>query len=548
MAGRGDGFDWRARRDARAAEYRGAGRWRDTTIVSQARDALAAHPDRVALWDAGQAITFRRVVSEANALASALLRAGVAPGEVISYQLPNWYEAAVINLAAAIAGLVVNPLVPIYRDSEVGYMLADSRSRALFVPPRFRSQDYLGMVARLRRDLPDLALVSVVRGEADEAVVPFKYLVRQGSAEPPCEAPDADALKLLLYTSGTTGRAKGVLHTHNTIAAAVTALGEFWSVTRDDVVFMASPVSHITGYLYALEQPFILGTAAVLMETWEPRGAAELIREHGCTIAFGATPFLKELADAVEESGERLPSLRLFPCGGAPVPPELAYRCAEVLEPCTVCRIYGSTETAGPIAFGERNGDRRLAAETDGQIFNAEVRICDPTTGTDVRSGEEGEILVRGPQNFVGYIDPADDAAAFDDAGFFRTGDLGKIHPPGYVVTTGRSKDLIIRGGENISPREIEDRLAEHPAIREVAIVGMPDGRLGEAVCGYVVCNPGQSIDQAEAARFLVERKLAKQKIPVRLEIVDSLPRTTTGKIRKDLLRNRAAGGAGEPE
>ncbi|PSC02901.1 cyclohexanecarboxylate-CoA ligase [Alsobacter soli] len=534
---------WRRRLESRRAEYRASDAWSGDTIARLALRRCAEGPDRVALIDGDRRVTFGRLVDEAARLAAWLEKAGLRPGDVVSYQLPNWYEAAVLNLAAAMAGLVVNPLVPIYRDAEVGYMLADCRSKALFTPQRFRSYDYLDMVRRLRPTLPDLLRVVVVRGEAGEFDA-FETAVAGPPMPPESFASDANAIKLILYTSGTTGRAKGVLHTHATIMAAMRTFGDFWSVTPQDCVFMASPVSHITGYLYALEQPFVLSTPAVLMDVWQPDTAAELIRTHGCTIAFGATPFLNELAASVERSGRPLPSLRLFPCGGAPVPPEVAYRAQRALAPCVVCRIYGATEVSGPIAFGARNGDARLAAETDGEIFNADVRIVDPRTGQDVAPGQEGEILLRGPQTFVGYLDPRDDEAAFDGRDFFRTGDLGKIDPPGYIVTTGRSKDLIIRGGENLSPREIEDKLLEHPAVQEAAVVGMPDERLGEAVCAYVTCRPEGRIDQAEAARFLVERHLAKQKIPIRLEVVEELPKTPTGKVRKDILRQRAAGGS----
>jgi acyl-CoA synthetase (AMP-forming)/AMP-acid ligase II len=534
-------LSWQIRRDRFGGVYRAAGKWRDQTIATMAFQQLPETADQIAIYDGNLAVSYGRLVGDAQALAGYLRAIGLTPGEVISYQLPNWYEAVVINLAAAIGGFVVNPLVPIYRDAEVGFMLADCKSRILFVPERFRSYSYLDMVRRLRPNLPHLMNVVVVRGHEPSEFATFEQTISTSGMHCDPATVDPDEIKLILYTSGTTGRPKGVLHTHNTIMAAIHAFGEFWEVTPQDIIFMASPVSHITGYLYALEQPFVLGTPAVLMDVWQADTAVQLMRQHQCTIAFGATPFLKELAEAVERSGEPLSSLRLFPCGGAPVPPELAYRAARALKPCTVCRIYGASELAGPIAFGVRNGNARLAAETDGEIWNSEVRICDPATGQDLGQGAEGEILARGPQISVGYLDPNDDVKAFDEQGFFRTGDLGKINPPGYIVTTGRSKDLIIRGGENLSPREIEDHLLEHPAIREAAVVGMPDARLGEAVCGFVVCESGRSIDQVEVSQFLVERRLAKQKIPVRIEELEELPKTPSGKIRKDLLRKMAA-------
>lgn len=529
----------RSRFEAAAARYRPSGLWRDETLVQHARARLEQDAERVGIVDGERHLTFSELWDDALSLRSWLTGAGLVRGDVVSYQLPNWHEAVLINLACAMGGFVVNPLVPIYRDREVGYMLADSRSRVLFVPGRFRSFDYPEMARRLLPTCPDLAAVVVIRAERSSEFIPFGTCLSDKASGLP-KPPEPDDVKLILYTSGTTGRPKAVLHTHNTIMAEIAGIGEYWGVTPGDVVFMASPVSHITGYLYALEQPFVLRSSAVLLDTWNAKDAARLIRRHGCTITFGATPFLKELVDEVESSGKPVPTLRLFPCGGAPVPSALIYRAAHVLRTCRVYRIYGASEVAGAVALGARDGDLRLAAETDGELWHCEAKIVDPR-GREVPSGAEGEILLRGPQTCIGYGDPADDEAAFDPDGFFRTGDLGKIDPPGFVVTTGRAKDLIIRGGENLSPREIEDLLVQHPVIREAAVVGIPEERLGEAVCAFVTCLPGAGIDQPEAARFLADQKLAKQKIPVRIEVLDELPKTASGKVRKDILREKAA-------
>ncbi|MHA6642760.1 AMP-binding protein [Mesorhizobium sp. A623] len=499
---------------------------------------MAEDAERVALIEGERRWTFGQLWGEAAAVCTWLLYRDIKRGDVVSYQLPNWYESVVLNLACAMGGFIVNPLVPIYRDREVGYMLADSRSRVLFIPSRFRHFDYLEMVRRIRGNCPELSEVVVLRGPQDE-FTSFQECLAGPAAELPPK-PSPDDVKLVLYTSGTTGRPKAVLHTHNTIMSEIVAVAEYWDVQPQDIVFMASPVSHITGYLYALEQPFILRSSAVLLDVWSGEEAARLIRLHGCTIMFGATPFLKELVDAVERSGEPLPSLRLFPCGGSSVPPQLVYRASKILSNCKVYRIYGATEVSGAVALGARCGDVRLAAETDGELWHCEAKIADPATGTELAPGQEGEILLRGPQTFIGYGDPRDDETAFDDEGFFRTGDLGKIDPPGFIVTTGRSKDLIIRGGENLSPREIEDLLVQHPAVQEVAVVAMPDERLGEAVCAFLVCVAGANFDHSEALRYLLECKLAKQKIPSRIELVFELPKTASGKVRKDILRAEA--------
>ncbi len=539
---RQDPSGWTTRINQEDADrYVSQGVWRNTTVWEAALEQARSGGERIAVVDGSTRLTFNDLVAQARKLAAALHDLGLHTGDVISFQLPNWHETMVINLAAARLGLVCNPIVPIYRDAELRHILRDARTKLYFIPQTFRAIDYPAMARRLRPDLPDLKDVIVVRGNAP-GCRRFEELLAQ------VEHPIADAshtdpnnVKLVMYTSGTTGAAKGVLHSHNTIMAEIDAVRVFWGITEHDVVLMPSPVTHITGYLYALEIAFAAGVKVVFMEKWNAANAADLIHEHGVTFSVGATPFLKELTAEVLARNATLPSLRLFMSGGAPVPPEVIHRANDMLPNGMAFRVYGSTE-APTVTLGIRSraqGD--LGATTDGKIVNHEVSLRDPVSGGAVTEGEgeEGEICTRGPEMMLGYTRWEHTQEAFDTAGFFHTGDLGYFVNGDYLCVSGRKKDLIIRGGENISPKEIEDVLHTHPAIKEAAVVAMPHVRLGEGVCAFVITNGMQTVDVVGVAQFLDRAGLAKQKFPERVEIVDDLPRTASGKVQKNVLRDR---------
>jgi acyl-CoA synthetase (AMP-forming)/AMP-acid ligase II len=522
------------------ARYSASGAWRNVTLADCATRMAQHAPDRVAVVDGVHEVTYGQMLARARRLAAGFAALGLQPGDVVSFQLPNWWETMAINLAACLCGLVVNPIVPIYREAEVRAILEDSRCKAFFIPHSFRNFDYVGMALRLRRELPDLREIVVVRGKA-EGCLPYEQLVESG-AGPTGSFPriDPNAVKLVLYTSGTTGRPKGVLHSHNTIMSEIDAVIAFWGIHDHDVVLMPSPVTHITGYLYALEIAFAAGVKVVFMERWSAAQATELIAQHGVSFSVGATPFLKELVAEVEARQLALPSLRLFMSGGAPVPPEVIYRANRALPGCLAFRVYGSTE-APTVTLGIRSrADAELGATTDGKIVNHEVRLVDVHTGAEVRNAG-GEICSRGPELTLGYTAWDQTREAFDADGYFHTGDLGNYVAGDYLCVSGRKKDLIIRGGENLSPREIEDALHRHPAIKEVAIVAMPHERLGEGVCAFVIAHPQQRVDVAMLAAFLEQAGLAKQKFPERVELVEDLPRTASGKVQKNVLRERIA-------
>jgi acyl-CoA synthetase (AMP-forming)/AMP-acid ligase II len=509
------------------SEFAAAGLWASTTLADLARVRADLAPDRVAFIDSVGSLSFGELWRDARALAGGLAARGLVAGDVVAFQLPNWREAGVLNLAAVLLGLVVNPIVPIYRDAEIRQMLGDCRARALFVPAAFRHVDFVGMAARVRVDLPDLAQVFTVRGQGAQDYAALIALGHEAEQIPVA----AQAVKMVLYTSGTTGKPKGVLHSHATLHRVMAQSAAHWGVGEGDAILMPSPVTHISGFANGLEMPLVAGSCTVLMESWDAQEALALIARHGVVGTVAATPFLVELARAAQVAGDRLPSLRFFACGGAAVAPDTIRQARAAFAQCAPFRVFGSSEVPLVTLGWPDNPD--MAATTDGRIVDYAVRIVDEG-GRDLPEGQEGEILARGPAMMLGYTDAAQTAEAIDAQGYFRTGDLGVRDAQGGLTITGRKKDLIIRGGENISATEIEAVLLTHPAVAEAAVVAMPHARLGEGICAYVIA-PGTSA--AELAAHVGASGLAKQKIPERFEFVDSLPRTASGKIRKDRLR-----------
>ena len=380
------------------------------------------------------------------------------------------------------------------------------------------------MMSRVAAELDRCPEIVVVRGDAGPHTA-YAALAAEESATP-LPPLDPDEVRMVMYTSGTTGRPKGVLHTHNSLNALIRQIGRHWLVEPGDRFLVPSPISHIGGSIYAFEMPLLLGSTAVLMEKWDPEAAIQIMLAERCTHMAGATPFLQHLLAAARAADTRLPDLKLFICGGASVPPTLVREASAYLDKAIVSRVYGSTEVPVTTVGVIDHNDIDHAAETDGRPGIATVKIA-----------EDGEIRARGPQMLVGYVHPEDEDSAFDEEGFYRTGDQGKWIDEDYLVVTGRIKDLIIRNGENISPKEIEDLLVAHPGIAEIAIVGIPDARTGERAVAVVVPRGDAAPDVADMGAFLATHGVARFKYPEQVALWEALPKNDAGKVLKQAIR-----------
>lgn len=534
----------------RAADAYARGLWVTETLADSLLEAAQRTPRREALVDSTTIEGTTRLecgplLHQAGSLATAMLER-MPVGSVVSFMLPNWHEAAVVYHAATMAGMVVNPILPSLRDAELQFILADAGSRMVFVPEVFGTHDYSAMLHRVTAAMASAPDVVVVRGDHVSAQLDYQSLTSADATPSGLPTLDPDAIRMILYTSGTTGRPKGVLHSHNSIHALIRQIGRYWQIEAGDRFLVPSPIAHIGGSIYAFECPLLLGTTAVLMDRWNADDAVSLLVRHRCTHMAGATPFLEQILAAAQRAGTRLPDLKVFICGGASVPPSLIRRAADYFDHAVVSRVYGSTEVPVTTVGVQDRADTDHAADTDGRAGIATIKVIDHPAGP--HSADEicaGEIRARGPQMLLGYLHPEDDTDAFDAEGFFRTGDLGNWVDGDYLVVSGRIKDIIIRNGENISPKEVEDILIGYPGITEIAVVGLPDPRTGEQACAVVVTDalPGPDVGQLRA--FLKERGVAAFKAPERVLVWDALPKNDAGKVLKHQIRARLVEAAG---
>jgi cyclohexanecarboxylate-CoA ligase len=523
------------------------GHWLDRTINDELDGCVATCPDKRALTalqlDGGQVarLTYRELARLADRVAVGLARLGVGRNDVVAMQLPNWWQFTVTYLACSRIGAVVNPLMHIFRERELSFMLKHGAAKVLIVPKVFRNFDHEAMANGLRASLPELEHVVVVGGTGANS---YEALLSEPAWE---NAPDAaqilhahrpgpDDITQLIYTSGTTGEPKGVMHTANTVMANIRPYAERLCLGADDVVLMASPMAHQTGFMYGLMMPILLRASAVLQDTWEPARAAALIRAEGCSFTMASTPFLADLSRVVAESGQGVPSLKTFLCAGAPIPGPLVEQARQVLG-TKIVSAWGMTEN-GAVTLIKLDDDDALAATTDGcPLPGVELLVVD-FDGNPVPDGQPGKLLVRSPSNFGGYL-KRPQLNGVDGEGWMDTGDEAYLTDAGYVRISGRSKDVIIRGGENVPVFEIEALLYKHPAIAQVAVVAVPDERLGERGCAVVVPRPGQTVTLPELVQFLKDQKVALQYIPERLHLCESMPSTPSGKVQKFKLREQ---------
>jgi acyl-CoA synthetase (AMP-forming)/AMP-acid ligase II len=495
--------------------------------------AASARPDLpVTFCSAARSepVSLADLVDRAARCATAFGSLGIQPGDSVAVQVPSRIEGVIAQAAALLAGAVLVPVVASYGPRELGFILRESRARLLVTPDRWGRRDYLADLRRVG-DCPELSSVAVIGDCVPQGYLDWAQLVSGSEPLSTPTNPAPDDVCLLVYTSGTTGRPKGVQHTHATLLAELRT--RLTGVATDSVILAAFPSGHVAGTLGLLRM-LLQGMPHVVLDTWDAATAARLINEHGVT-ATGGTPFflttLLDLAGDVD-----LSTLREYGVGGASVPPSVIERAHQ--HGIMAFRAYGSSEHPS-ISGGSAEDALAKRAHTDGKLLDGvEVRIVDDRL-RDLPSGSPGEILSRGPEMFVGYRDSALDADAFLPGRWFRTGDVGVLDPDGYLTITDRRKDLIIRGGENLSSKLIEDILAEHEAVAEASVVAAPDPRYGERVCAFVVLRPAAALSLNDIRAHFSVAGTTRHLTPERLEIVDDLPRTATGKVRKDDLRKR---------
>jgi cyclohexanecarboxylate-CoA ligase len=526
-------------------EYTGGGYWLGRRITDYLDEAAARTPDKTAFVDSRRQITYGELASEVDRCALGLLELGVRSGDVVSFQLPNWIEWVVVHYAATRIGAVSNPLIPIYRRREVGFMVGLARSKVIVVPAEFRGFDHVAMVDELRAEWPALEHVLVVDGRPGQGTQSWQDFMatpweeHRDPASLPDLRPDPNDVTLLIFTSGTTGEPKGVMHTHNTVVAANDPLPERLGITADSVIHMASTLAHLTGFLYGARLSVQNGATAVFQDVWDPARFVELVEEHGITYTSAATPFLHDFLDASNLPDHDTSSLKRFCCMGAPIPRVLVREAKQKLPDLVVLGGWGQSEN-GLVTLGIPGDPEDKVIDTDGYPWpGMRIRTVD-AAGQEVPPGEEGRLQVRGPFLFVGYAERLEMTRAAFDGPWFDTGDLARIDADGYVNISGRTKDVIIRGGENIPVSYVENVLYENPKVDSVAVVAVPDPRLQERACACVILKSGAGdLTMDEMRGFLEEKGVAKQYWPERLEVLPDFPRTPSGKIRKFELRDK---------
>lgn len=528
----------------RVAEYRRAGLWGDASLHDYWQLSVLQQPDREAVVDSrGTRWTYRQVDDVAGRLAGHLYASGVRAGDVVSVQLPNWAQFLALDVACLRLGAVVNPVLPSHRHTELVYRLQQCASTALVMATQFRSMDYRDLAGQLAAELPTLRTVLMVENRVpDGRFCSFDEAARHDPLPAELWAPGRGTdVAAVLFTSGSEARPKGVLLTHDNVLAGERAFAYELGIGYPDRMFMPAPLAHATGYLHGMTMPFMVGATSVLLDMFTGESALAMLNAERCTAGMGATSIVADLFDACEHGPGLHPGLRLLACGGAPVPARLLERARTF--GIRVHSVYGSTESAPHTMTRADDPDSRVL-RTDGRpVPGTQVKIVDPVTRRRLPAGVEGEEASRGPAVFAGYLgEPELTAACLDADGWYYSGDLAVADVDGYLRITGRIKDTIVRGGENISATEVEAIVRDHPWVKDVAVVAMPNERLGECACAYVVPTVGAPhLDLAGLRHFFVERGVAKYKIPEWVEIVDALPMTPSGKVRKVELRQRIA-------
>ena len=524
--------------EQRRAAYRQQGLWGDASLADYWQQTARAMPDKIAVVDNhGASYTYSALDHAASCLANWMLAKGIESGDRIAFQLPGWCEFTVIYLACLKIGAVSVPLLPSWREAELVWVLNKCQAKMFFAPTLFKQTRPVDLILPLQNQLPQLQqIVGVDKLAPATSSLSLSQIIADNTPLTTAITTHGDELAAVLFTSGTEGLPKGVMLTHNNILASERAYCARLNLTWQDVFMMPAPLGHATGFLHGVTAPFLIGARSVLLDIFTPAACLALLELQRCTCMLGATPFVYDLLNLLEKQPADLSALRFFLCGGTTIPKKVARECQQ--RGIKLLSVYGSTESS-PHAVVNLDDPLSRFMHTDGYAAaGVEIKVVDDARKT-LPPGCEGEEASRGPNVFMGYFDePELTARALDEEGWYYSGDLCRMDEAGYIKITGRKKDIIVRGGENISSREVEDILLQHPKIHDACVVAMPDERLGERSCAYVVLKaPHHSLSLEEVVAFFSRKRVAKYKYPEHIVVIEKLPRTASGKIQKFLLR-----------
>ena len=524
--------------EQRRAAYRQQGLWGDASLADYWQQTARAMPDKIAVVDNhGASYTYSALDHAASCLANWMLAKGIESGDRIAFQLPGWCEFTVIYLACLKIGAVSVPLLPSWREAELVWVLNKCQAKMFFAPTLFKQTRPVDLILPLQNQLPQLQqIVGVDKLAPATSSLSLSQIIADNTPLTTAITTHGDELAAVLFTSGTEGLPKGVMLTHNNILASERAYCARLNLTWQDVFMMPAPLGHATGFLHGVTAPFLIGARSVLLDIFTPDACLALLEQQRCTCMLGATPFVYDLLNVLEKQPADLSALRFFLCGRTTIPKKVARECQQ--RGIKLLSVYGSTESS-PHAVVNLDDPLSRFMHTDGYAAaGVEIKVVDDARKT-LPPGCEGEEASRGPNVFMGYFDePELTARALDEEGWYYSGDLCRMDEAGYIKITGRKKDIIVRGGENISSREVEDILLQHPKIHDACVVAMPDERLGERSCAYVVLKaPHHSLSLEEVVAFFSRKRVAKYKYPEHIVVIEKLPRTVSGKIQKFLLR-----------
>ncbi|UOK73322.1 AMP-binding protein [Ancylobacter polymorphus] len=522
----------------RIAKYTAAGGWNDRSLLACFEHHVAHTPDQVAVVSPdGARLTYAELGKSVETIASNLHAAGLGQGDVLSVQLPNCAELVLLHLAALRLGAVTNPLLPNYRTKELSYILNQAGTKICVIPSVYRRFDYAAMYAELRTSLPGVAEI-FVRGAHDYAGLgSWETLLTEPATPAPRPSADCNEVSLLAFTSGTESNPKGVMHSENTMMYGTQAMARLLDLTSQDVIWTPSPMGHGTAFQWGMRLSITIGGRLVLQDLWDPAEALRLIAREKCTFTLGATPFASMLLECPEIGEHDLSSFRIFGCAGAPIPEQLGARFREQTG-CTLIGMWGMTECFVGSASREDDQPEKLWLTDGAAMPGAELAIFDETRTRTLAPGEVGELATRGPHVALGYFqDPERTQATFRADGWLFSNDLATIDEKGYIRLVGRMKEIINRGGLKISVREMEELLLSHGSFSAVAIVPVPDPRMVEKGCAFIVRRPGATASFREVTDYLESRGIAKYKLPEYFIPLDELPMTASGKIQKAQLK-----------